>query len=86
MLYLLVGEWLVVGWYIVRFLVDWLLVGSLGGWLFGWLGASTLCGVWCGVPLHGVRYGDCVCACMCSHCKGGGGGFYGMNVPVLAAF
>ena len=44
------------------------------GWLVGWLGASTPHGVWCGVLLHGVRYGVRGCACMCSHCKGGGGG------------
>ena len=52
MLYLLVGEWLVVGWYIVRFLVGYLVAGYFVGRLVVWLVGciyTPWCVVWCGV-------------------------------------
>ena len=71
----LLVEWLFVGWYMVRLLVGCLVAGQFVGWLVGWLVRciyTPWCVVKCGVAwcAHGVRD----CACMCSHCKGLGGG------------
>ena len=91
---------LLVGWLIVLFVVGHLVGWFIGAFIFGllvgcwvagrsvaWLGASTPYGVWCSMLLHGVRYGVRGCACMCSHCKvGGGGGLYRSNLLLLAVF
>ena len=71
----LLVEWSVVGWYMVHSLVGCSVVAQSVGWLVGWLVGciyTPWCVVRCGVAwcAHGVRdY-----ACMCSHCKGLGGG------------
>ena len=71
----LLVECVVVGWYIVRLLVGCLVASWFVGLLVVWLVEciyTPWCVLWCG--LHGVRYGECGFAGMCSHCKGGARG------------